>query len=202
MADTATTSATRSRRSRRLRGDTGATVVEYAMGLALVLVVSLASLEYLEDSASDEFDGRADRAGAPDLSEGSADGGTTDGGTGSGGTDGPPPVTQEVAFGGFENVRSTGNNPWRANLSVQVDDTSGNGLSGVTVSGTWSYLDGSTPVTVEAVCNQTNGSGSCQFQLSDIPPGVQEVTFTMDDISGGVPPVVYSGGPQTQVVAK
>jgi Flp pilus assembly pilin Flp len=187
---------------RRWRGDRGATAVEYAMGLALVLVVSIASIQYLEDSASEEFDGRADRAGAPDLTEGLSDGGGTGGGTGTGGTDGPPPVTQQATFGGFTNVRSTGNNPWRANLSVDVLDSSGDGLSGVTVSGTWTYLDGSTPVSVEAVCNQTNGSGSCQFQLSQIPPGVQSVTFTMDDISGGVPPVVYDGGPQTQVVDK
>jgi Flp pilus assembly pilin Flp len=188
----------------------GATLVEYAMGVALVGVVSLGAMQFMEDGASDEFNDRADRAGAPDLIE-PTDGGTTDGGSATaGGTDGPPPDAEEAQFEGFSGIRSTGNNPWTANVRVDVNDSNGDNLSGVTVTGTWSYFDGSTTVSFDVTCTQTNGSGSCPFQLGQIPnnalptsgatsPGV---TFTMTNISGGVPPVTYTGGTQTVVVPK
>jgi hypothetical protein len=181
------------------------------MGVALVCVVSLGAIQFTEDGATDEYEERADRAGAPDLLEGSTDGGTTDGGTTtSGGTDGPPPVVEEAFFAGFDSIRSHGNNPWTANLKVTVNDANGDNLDGVTVTGTWSYFDGSSIVSIPVTCNQTNGAGACQFQLADIPPNAQPtttdlnpgVTFTMTDISGGVPPVTYTGGTQTVVVRK
>jgi Flp pilus assembly pilin Flp len=195
----------RSRRFRdRFAEHRGATVVEYALGVALLCVASIGVLQFLEGAASDEFGDRADRSGAPDLTGGEATDGSTDSGSGSdSSTDGPPPVTQEVFFGGFSNVKSTGNNPWTAALRVTVQESPGGpGISGVQVEGEWTYTQGSTTVTVAATCNQTNGSGACQFQLSDIPAGVGSVTFTMKTLSGGVPPVVYNGGTQTQVVPK
>ena len=173
------------------------------MGIALLVVVGLGSIQFLQDGASDEFGDRADRAGAPDLGGGSTDGGTTDGGSTTGGTDGPPPVTQEATFGGFSHIQTSGNNPWTANLRVRVNDSSGDGLEGVTVTGTWTYTSPSGAVTtVDATCNQTSNTGNCQFQLGQIPTAVTTVTFTMTDISGGVPPVVYSGGTQTVDVTK
>jgi hypothetical protein len=187
-------------------------MVEYAMGIALFCVVSIGAIQFTEDGASDEFDERADRAGAPDLVEGSTDGGTTDGGTTtSGGTDGPPPVVEEAFFAGFSGIRSQrhGSNPWTANLKVDVADADGDALDGVTVTGTWSYTTGSGTVTINVTCNQTNGSGACQFQLDDIPvnalptgSNIPGVRFTMTNISGGVPPVTYTGGTQTVAVSR
>lgn len=173
------------------------------MGIALLVVVGLGSIQFLEDGASDEFGDRADRAGAPDLSEGGSDGGTTGGTTTGGGTDGPSPVTQVATFGGFSNPKTSGKDPWTANLGVNVDDADGKALEGVTVTGTWTFTSPSGAVTtVPATCNQTNNQGRCQFQLTDIPIAITTVTFTMTNISGGVPPVVYNGGTHTLDVTK
>lgn len=186
------------RKQRRLRPDRGATLVEYALGVALVCVATLGAAEFMEDGASDDFNDRADRAGAPDLVEAS-DGGTTDGGStsGSDGTDGSVP-TQEVVFGGFSGATSHGNpSKWTAVIEVSVDDTSGDGVDGARVTGYWSYESGSGIVTEEVTCNQTNNQGICRFQISNVPASATSITFTMTSIGGGVPPVSYNGGEQT-----
>jgi len=109
----------------------------------------------------------------------------------------------EAFFGGFSNIQTSGSNPWTANLRVRVNDAHGNGLEGLTVTGTWTYTSPAGVVTtVDATCNQTSDTGTCQFQLGQIPNLVTTVTFTMTGISGGVPPVVYSGGTQVVDVTK
>lgn len=189
-------------RRARARGARGAAVVEYALGVALFSAVALGGIQALEAQSTDELNERADRSGAPDLDESA--GGSTGGGStgGSSGSDGTPAPTTEVFFSGFSNIKSTGNNPWTANVTAKVADAAAANVGGVRIEGQWTYLDGAVTKTVPAVCNQTNGSGSCQFQLGQIPPGVVEVTFTMIQITGGDPPVTYNGGSQTVVVHK
>lgn len=193
--------ATGGRRQRRGRpdGHRGATVVEYALGIALVCIASIGALEFLADGASDDLNERADRSGAPDLGEVAPDGGTDGGSSGSGsdGTDDAvPPV--EVFFAGFSKASAQGanNKPWSASIEVNVADVDGDGIDGARVEGVWTYTSGGVPFSIPAICNQTNPQGICKFQLSDIPHPVHDVTFTMTDISGGVPEVAYNGGPQ------
>ena len=177
------------------------------MGVGLICVVSLGAIQFTQDGASDELDDRASRAGAPDLNE-ITDGGTTDtGSTTDDGSDTPPPVEEEVFFGGFSNVGRTvnGNQPWTANLTVIVNDAAsgGAGVEGVTVAGTWTFIDhNGVPKSESAVCNQTNSSGGCIFTLTKIHKDITSVTFTLNDISGGVPEVVYNGGPQSVTIPK
>lgn len=180
----------------RSRGQRGATLVEYALGVAFVCIGTLGGLHFLEDRASDDLNARADRSGAPDLAEATTDGGTT-GGTSTGGTDGTdgsvPPT--EVLFGGFSDERSIGSKtkPWTASIEALVTEVGGAKVSGARVEGVWTYDIGGVVTTVTAVCNQTTNQGICKFQLSDIPVEANTITFTLTDINGGVPPVVYNG---------
>jgi hypothetical protein len=176
-------------------------VVEYAMGIALILVVSIGAIQFMEDEASDDFNGRADRAGAPDLVE-VTDGGT-DGGSGTGGSDGTDggPAPEEVFFGGFSGASSRGNpSNWTAVITITVSDSDsgGDGVDGARVVGVWTYDPGTGPVTETVTCNQTSNRGECRFQVSNLPASATSVTFTVNEISGGVPPMVYNGGPVDQ----
>ena len=178
------------------------------MGVALVCVVSIGAIQFTEDEASDEFDDRAARAGAPDLGEVTDGGSTTDAGsTTDDGSDSPPPVEEEVFFGGFSDVQSAPGNGgrWNASLKVNVHDASsgGDGVEGVSVAGTWTFVDNNgTPQSISDSCDQTNSEGECIFSLSKIHQNISSVTFTLNDVSGGVPPVVYNGGTQTVTVNK
>jgi len=168
------------------------------MGIALLLVVSIGAIQFLEDEAADDFNGRADRAGAPDLVE-ATDGGT-DGGSDTGGSDGTDgsPAPEDVFFGGFSGASSHGNpSKWSAVITVAVSDSGGEGVDGARVVGVWTYDPGTGPVTQTVTCNQTSTKGECKFQVSNLPASASSVTFTVNEISGGVPPVAYSGGPVT-----
>jgi Flp pilus assembly pilin Flp len=183
------------RARRRISLERGATLVEYAMGVALLCVVSLGAIQFMEDEASDNFNARADRSGAPDIND-VADGGTTDGGATTGGSDGTDggPAPEEVFFDGFSGASSHGNPAkWTAVITVTVVDSNGDAVDGARVIGTWTY--GTTTQTV--TCNQTSNKGECKFQVSELPPSTDSVTFTLNEISGGVPEVVYNGGPVT-----
>ena len=183
-------------------------MVEYAMGVAFLCVASLGAIQFMEDGASDEFNDRAGRAGAPDLGEITDGGSTTDSGsTTDGGSDSPPPVEEEVFFGGFTEVQSTPGQGgrWAASLKVVVADaaTAGDGVEGVSVAGTWTFTDQSGEAqSITDSCDQTNASGECIFSLTRIHQNILDVTFTLNDLSGGVPPVIYNGGSQTVTVNK
>lgn len=180
----------------------GATLVEYALGVALICLVCLGGIQLVQRGASDELDERAARSGAPDLGEGVHDGG----GAGEGGGSGSPTSSvpaETVTFGGFHDVTATkAQGPeWRARLEVLAVGPDGP-IEGVRVVGEWTYVHGSTPTTIPAVCEQTTTQGRCSFQLSTIPNGASSVTFTMITMSGGVPPVEYRGTPQVTEVLK
>lgn len=49
--------------------DRGATLVEYALAIALVVVVSIGAIGYLTDETAEEIDDRSRRTGAPDVDQ-------------------------------------------------------------------------------------------------------------------------------------
>ena len=176
-------------------------MVEYALGVTFLCVVSIGAIQFMEDEASDDFNGRADRAGAPDLVE--ATDGSTTGGSSTGGSDGtddggPAPVEVFLAEPPFSGGGASGNpSDWTAKITVTVVDGSGDGIDGATITGFWSYTTPTGTVTQEVTGSQSGSQGRCTFQISGLPANASDATFTVTGISGGVPPVVYNGDPVT-----
>jgi hypothetical protein len=96
----------------RRAGDRGATLVEYSLGIALVVVVSLTAIQSVEDNAGDELSDRGGEIGHPSESGGT--GGTTGGTTGStGGTTGGSTGGDPVYTGTVEGSCTGGGNDRR-----------------------------------------------------------------------------------------
>jgi Flp pilus assembly pilin Flp len=105
----------------------GATLVEYALIVALVVVASLGAIEVLSDRTGDEVESRGDRIGQPAL-EGSelpppsgGDGGDDDGGDG--GDDGEITLVNATVEGeGSANTISDNPPRWQATVVWEVLD--------------------------------------------------------------------------------
>lgn len=80
------------------QNDIGATAVEYALGIGLVVIAVLAGLQTVSDGAEDKLNDRGTAIGSPDEVGGSTTGGTSGGTTGgaTGGTTGGESYTGVV----------------------------------------------------------------------------------------------------------
>jgi len=172
----------------RGRRDRGAALVEYAMLMALVVVVSLAAISALTDESDAKVAAQPDRIGLPsednalNAPPGDADPGGDDDDGGSSG-----PVTAHV--GGLSGATSVSNNDWSATITITVVDDSDNPVQGATVTGSWSVGTGGT------TCTPTSASGTCSITSSALRrtggSAVPSVTFTIGAISGT--DVTYDG---------
>lgn len=164
-------------------GDRGATVVEYALLLALLLVVSLGAIRTLQSRSSSKLDDGAGDRGRPaeQLNLPASSGTIIGGGTGS--TVGSGAATVEV----FDVVGAADNDPgsdWAAVVTIRVKNVSTPDLwAGVTVTGTWRYTQGSTPKTQSGVCT-TDNTGQCSVSIANLKKnGAQEIaSVTFDTI--------------------
>ena len=172
-----------SQRPLRRGGDRGATLVEYALGVALIAVVSLGAIQRIEDRGAARLEGSDDRISAPVDNQyypGLATT-TTVGGTTTTTTAGSSPV--HVRSNPVVVVENQTQSEWRVTVTFTVVDSSDQGVIGATITGTWS--DGGNGSQPGGTCTTSTGAGSCTVQYLAIKDNVPSVTFTMSSISGG-----------------
>lgn len=153
-----------------LERERGATLVEYALLVALIVVVSLGAIQSLETKGKSKVDDGASDRGLPSeqLFLPSPSGSIIGGGSGS--TVGSGAATVEVfdLVGSSADAGGTGPPTWVASATVRVKNVATPDLwNGVTVAGTWTYLEGSTPRTVVRSCVTAN-TGVCTITLTGL----------------------------------
>lgn len=167
---------------KRLRSDAGATLVEYALLVALILVVSIGAISALEDRADERAGSTAGRIGAP----GDAayyGGGTTGGSTGGSTTGPPPPPPSTVTVSSITSTPPPTNDgsKWVASATITVVDGA-TPLVGVIVTGSWTIEGpgGGSPTT--ATC-PTGITGACAVQFNSIQDSKEQVRFTVTKLT-------------------
>ena len=186
-----------SRRVRRASGERdgidrcrerAATVVEYALLVALLAVALMSTIQFMEDRGEDRLEDRQGNAGAPDVdalappSGGGGGGGAGGGGSGGGGGGGStisPTAT-------LTSSSSAQGNSWTASVTITVrDPANGNaGVPGVVVTGAWNpAASGQTSCTTNSTgsCTVTQGNMEARSNKSGY---VSSVTFSVGGVSG------------------
>lgn len=163
--------------------DRGAVMVEYALGIALVVVVSLGALSTLRDGSSDRLEDRESAAGGSAELSGQ---GFTYGGTDSSGSDsGEDPPAADIVVDGVSTPASKkgskdGKDAWIANVTVEL--TAGAvKVEGALVEVTWKV--GTTSTTVSCpLASSKQGRVVCE--LASIPNDTTSVTMTVERVYG------------------
>jgi Flp pilus assembly pilin Flp len=180
----------------------GATTVEYALIIALVVVLCLGAIQALQTKGTAKVDEGAAERGRPteQLFLPSASGVIIGGGSGS--TVGSGAATVEVFDIQGTSAEGQGST-WVATVTVKVKNVATPELwSGVTVTGTWFYLDSGTPKTASGTC-PTDSTGLCTISLSGLKSNktdsaeFRSITLTGSGITqqAPIPDPVSTSGP-------
>lgn len=177
-----------------VRNDRGATVVEYALVIALVAVFCIGAIQSLQERSEDKLDEGAASRGLPvETANIPANGGNIVGG-GTGSSVGTGAASVHV----FEMTGTATSDPgtnWAATVTVKVKNVATPDLwAGVTVTGHWRFdeLNGSgNAVTaardITATCTTTD-DGLCTMTISNLKKSgngqVQSVVFDTVSLSG------------------
>ena len=164
------------------RGDRGATLVEYAMIIALVVVVCMAAISRLQASGEQRLAASDDRITPAADRQYYAGGGVPPSPPP---TPAPPPpgaIAVHLASSPAVVVENEGNN-WRVTVTFTLLDSSANGVIGASMHGTWT--DGGNGSTPSGTCSTSTSAGQCTLQFTEIKDNVPTVTFTLTSITGG-----------------
>lgn len=183
-------------------GERGATLVEYAMLVALVAIVLLGALQYLTDESSDELEARADRSGSPDLDSTGVPA-PPSGGGGSGGGDGgstTPPIT--VSVSSPTGCWAGDSKNWTANFTIIVTDAAtGAPVNQAIVTAKLTRLraDGTVLQELSPDPKETLTDGTAPFSVlgldaSSGPPDERtgRVVFELVNVTGVDPPINFT----------
>ena len=165
---------------RRLaRHDRGVTMVEYALGVSLIVVVSIGAISSIEDSGSERLGQSGDRF---ELDDGAYyPGAPTTTTTPSGSTTSLVVTSVYPASVTASPPSSDSGNKWIANATVEVLDSSGNPVSGAVLDGTWTLNPGGS---AEPASCTTDSSGRCILQRTDINDSKPSAELTITGVSG------------------
>jgi hypothetical protein len=162
----------------------GASLVEYALGVALVITVSLGAIQYFESSSADGIDRRSATVGTPAELNGNINTGPTGTPIGDGsdpGGDDPPTVGSSV--GGIDVIDRADDPPgnfWLATVEVTIVDALGDPVPGAIITATWTPTSGETQTTCV-----TTELGACRFTQQKMNKNtVGSVTFTVSNVTG------------------
>lgn len=117
-------------------GDAGATLVEYALIVALVVVVSLGAIQWMTDSGTDELEDRGGRVGAPDVDAAATTSLPTIPPPVGGGDDDPAtPGPQVATLSSVQGCTRLHGNTWLARFTFTVTNSStGQPIEGALIS--------------------------------------------------------------------
>jgi len=169
------------------RPDRGASLVEYALGIALIGLAIVGALQALESDSSEALGDRTALAGDPSEDFGvlgNAGGGSPVSTATTVTTTSIPatPVDVDIVGSPTAVISGPGNSgKWSATVTFSVTSLlGGGGISGAIVDGTWSVSGGG--VDLVAACSSVDGV--CAVVANDIGSGVTSVTFTVTSVSG------------------
>lgn len=176
------------------RDDRGATMVEYALAVALVVVGTIGGISKIVDSGDDVLGSSGNRVGSADDTSYYAGATTTSSTT-------PSSTTSTTALPGTavqpSSITATpppsnAGNKWIANATVAVTMSSSpfSGVAGLLVEGEWTLVGGGS---VDAASCTTTASGTCTVQRTDIVDAKPVAVFTITAISG--PGFYWTPGP-------
>lgn len=168
----------------RLARDRGVTVVEYALGLALVVGVAIGAVGSLEDRSSDKLNARGDSAGQPSEQNGNVlpptnvlpppDPGEEDPET--------PPTPSVVHLTSLTSATEKTTSDWAATVTIVVSDSEGP-LAGVSCTGSWS------PSVASATTSDVSDDfGRCVMTQGSMKRNgtgsIGQVTFSLTGLTG------------------
>lgn len=174
------------------RSERGASVVEYALGVAFIVIGSMGGLSVLQDKSEAHLRARASDAGAPadEAMRGVVAGSGSSSADGTSGT--PPSGTANVQITGMtgNSTNNAGENiKWDAIVTVTIVDADGNPAAGVAIAGTWTNGRGSGGESCV-----TDAGGLCTLVREAIRDNHETVSFSLVSIGDGVT-IVYSPQP-------
>jgi Flp pilus assembly pilin Flp len=166
------------RRHLRPRDDQGATLVEYALAVALIAAVSIGVVSQLQDDSEAKLNSDAGRIGAQvDDAYYAGVATTTTAGSGTTTTTSGAVAVHPTAI---TTSASNDGNKWIGQVTVTVKNASNVGVAGVLVQGDWTDPN----PTVSTSCTTTAPGGSCSMQRTDIGDSKATATFTITSMTG------------------
>lgn len=167
----------------RFTGDRGATLPEYGLIIAFVVVVSLVAIDRLETASTSRLEDREGSSGATQEVSGSGFTYSTGSGSSGGGGSNPPPstvvvdgVTAPSPVNGSKNTSTT----WNATVDVTVS-SGGQAVEGARADVTF---DVGGTITVVTCPLPSNKKGEITCAYSGIPASLATVTMTVTSIYG------------------
>ncbi|MDX6234048.1 MAG: hypothetical protein QOH68_3130 [Nocardioidaceae bacterium] len=164
---------------RRFLTDRGATVVEYALVMAVLGCVVVAGVKSLEGKSGTELTAQGHRIGMPE------DGGAVQVTTST--TSGPIVTTTTAAptsaariAGALGEATVVNGHKWVAKATFTVRAADNTVIANATVTGTWT-IDGGSSATTSCV---TNGAGVCNVTRDKLDDDDDVALFTLTDIAG------------------
>jgi hypothetical protein len=171
-------------RGRSVRGASG---VQYALGMSLILAATLGSLDAFEQQSSEALESRGNSIGTPDLDQPVETTTTTappiGGGDGTTTTSAPPTPPDSTVASATATTSSSGNK-WTATIVISITD-GGSPVHKARVDAIWT-LNPSGATTV--VTCETQPNGTCTFAMRNLPTlgnsdHVASVSFTVTAVT-------------------
>ena len=164
----------------------GATLVEYALVVALVVVVLIGAITRISDSGDEKLEASGDRIGTPadnSYYAGTSSTASTTPASSTTTTSLPGQQVHPSSIAATPAPTSSSNSKWVANATVKVTLTSSpfTGIAGLLVTGEWT-TEGGGPKEVQT-CT-TTASGTCTVQFTDINDSKPGATYTITSITG------------------
>ncbi len=170
-------------RTKHAWGDRGATVVEYAMLVALIVVVSIGAITAIQGRGAQRLSASDDRITPAADGQYYSSGGTPSSVPPSTTTTVAGAIAVHVASPPLIVIESSSQSEWRVTVTFTLLDSSNNGVIGASMNGSWS--DGGNGSAPGTTCSTSTSSGRCTLQFTAIKDNVNTVTFTLTSITGG-----------------
>ena len=169
-------------RRRARSDDRGATLVEYALGIALILIVSIGAVTNIQSRGKTQLAASDDRV-TPAADNQYYPGGSTPSTVPSTTTTtAPGSIAVHLQASPAVTVENATSSEWRVTVTFTLLDSSDNGVIGATMNGAWS--DGGNGSNPAGTCSTSTSAGKCTLQFTSIKDNVSSVTFTLSSITG------------------
>lgn len=163
----------------------GASLVEYALAIALVLVVSLSAIGAVEDSSADRLDERAGGVGDPDgllsatsSSSTSSSSSSSSSSIPTGATSTTLPPSEDMSLAdAIGSSAQVDKNSWSATVTISVVDADGDPVEGVLITASWAGGSGNPSTS----CT-TGTNGQCFVTRTSISENQDTVTLTISQV--------------------
>lgn len=163
-------------------GDRGATLVEYALIVALVMVVSISAISKVQSNGKSRLAASDARISTGTDNQYYSSAGTVPPTVPPTTATTSPPIAVHLGSSPTIQVQNAASSKWTVTITFTLLDGSNNGVIGARLDG--SFSDGSGPST-SVNCTTSASNGLCTVQFNGINDNRSSVTFTTSSITGG-----------------